>query len=95
MFMAVKADKDRDTVAYVSVFDHPFFAVTDDEGAFAFQGDLPDGTYGISAAHKVLGIGSGVLKIKDGKGEAEIVIDTAKRSVAPKEPPNPRGRGGN
>ena len=94
LFMRVIADKERATVAYVSVFDHPFFAVTDGEGAFAFRGDLPDGTYGLTAAHKVLGIGSGVLKIKDGKGEVDIVIDTAKRSFAPIEPPNPRGRGG-
>jgi plastocyanin len=37
--------------AYVGVLDHPFFAVTDDEGKFDLKG-LPPGTYTIEAWHE-------------------------------------------
>jgi len=37
--------------AYVGVLDHPFFAVTDDEGKFDIKG-LPPGTYTIEAWHE-------------------------------------------
>jgi plastocyanin len=39
---------------YVAVFNHPFFAVTSKDGAFAI-GNLPPGTYTITAWHKKLG----------------------------------------
>jgi plastocyanin len=40
--------------AYVGVLDHPFFAVTDDEGKFDIKG-LPPGTYTIEAWHEKAG----------------------------------------
>jgi len=34
--------------AYISVFDHPFFAVTDDTGSFRID-SIPSGTYEVIA----------------------------------------------
>ena len=41
--------------AYVGVLDHPYFAVTDQDGKFELKG-LPPGTYTIEAWHEKLGI---------------------------------------
>ncbi len=40
--------------AYVGVLDHPFFAVTGDDGTFALP-ELPPGTYTVVAWHESLG----------------------------------------
>ena len=40
--------------AYVAVFNHPFFAVTDADGNYTIQG-LPPGSYNITAWHERLG----------------------------------------
>jgi plastocyanin len=40
--------------AYVGVVDHPFFAVSGDDGSFELKG-LPPGTYTIEAWHETLG----------------------------------------
>jgi hypothetical protein len=37
--------------AYVSVFDHPYFAVTDKDGKFTIK-NVPDGKYTIQAFHR-------------------------------------------
>src|SRR5437667_4349881 len=43
--------------AYVGVLDHPYFAVTKDDGKFELK-DLPAGTYTIEAWHEELGTAS-------------------------------------
>ena len=40
--------------AYVSVFSHPFFAVSDTEGNYRIEG-LPPGSYKLTAWHEKLG----------------------------------------
>jgi hypothetical protein len=40
--------------SYISVVDHPFFAVTGTDGSFTIEG-LPPGTYTIEAVHEELG----------------------------------------
>lgn len=53
--------------AYVSIFAHPFFAVTDRFGKFKIEG-LPPGTYTLTAWHERLGEKSSELVL--GPGEA-------------------------
>lgn len=50
----VKCDVHGWMAANVSVFDHPFFAVTDDKGAFEIKG-IPEGKYELEAYHPALG----------------------------------------
>lgn len=70
--------------AYAVVQDHPFFAVTDEAGAFAIAG-LPSGTYTLEAWHPVLG--SKTLTVKIGKGKLANV--TARFSYKQSEPVRP------
>jgi hypothetical protein len=42
-------------LGYVHVFDHPFFAVTDDKGAFSIS-NVPPGTYTLKAWHEDAGV---------------------------------------
>jgi plastocyanin len=49
-----KCDVHKWMSAYVGVLDHPFFAVTGNDGAFTLDG-LPPGTYTIEAVHEKYG----------------------------------------
>lgn len=52
--------------AYIYVFDHPYAAVTDEEGAFVIR-DIPPGTYTVGAWHEALGkIEMGDIKVEGG-----------------------------
>jgi hypothetical protein len=51
--------------AKIGVFDHPFFAVTGEDGAFELKG-LPDGDYELEAWHETLPAQSAKVTIKDG-----------------------------
>lgn len=64
--------------AYAVVQDHPFFAVTGDDGAFEIKG-LPPGTYTLEAWHPKLGAKS--LTVKIGKGAKASI--TARFSYKP------------
>ena len=41
--------------AYVAVFDHPYFALTDAEGKFSLS-EVPPGVYVLEAWHERLGV---------------------------------------
>jgi hypothetical protein len=54
VMVKVKCDVHNWMAAYVGVLDHPFYAVSDDKGAFQIK-DLPPGTYEIEAWHESFG----------------------------------------
>lgn len=54
MPMKIKCDVHPWMGAYVFVMDHPYFAVTDEKGAFAIA-NLPAGQYTLTAWHEVYG----------------------------------------
>ncbi len=54
VMIPVKCDVHPWMSAYIGVLDHPFFAVTGDDGTFTFEG-LPPGEYEIEAWHETLG----------------------------------------
>jgi plastocyanin len=62
-------------IAYVSVIDNPFFAVTDKEGKFVIKGDLPDGKYTFEAFHQKAGAVTGEVEVKGGKATADFTIE--------------------
>jgi plastocyanin len=51
--------------AYISVFDHPFFAVTGADGSFEITG-LAAGQYEVEAVHPTLKTVSGTITVTDG-----------------------------
>lgn len=51
---------------YVGVLEHPFFAVTREDGTFQLPPNLPPGTYTIEAHHLKAGTVSKDIEVKDG-----------------------------
>jgi len=52
--------------SYISVLDHPFFAVTDEDGKYEIKG-LPAGEYEVEAVHEKLKSQTGKITVKDGE----------------------------
>ena len=52
--------------AFVVVSEHPFFAVTADDGSFEIK-DVPPGTYGVEAWNERLGVQRAEVTVEDGK----------------------------
>jgi plastocyanin len=75
----VKCDMHDWMKAYVVVFDHPFFTVSDATGAFSLTG-LPPGTYTISAQHETLGTQSAEVTLAKGASETLNVVFEPKKA---------------
>jgi len=66
-------------MAYVGVFSHPFFAVTNSKGEFRIEG-LPPGSYTIAAWHEQLGEKTFDVTIYPGSHQSlDFVFDMADR----------------
>mgnify|MGYP003577071653 FL=1 len=64
-------------LAYIHVFDHPYFAVTDERGAFSIS-NLPAGTYILNAWHEDAGIRSQEITVSE-SGDVRTVFEFTKR----------------
>jgi hypothetical protein len=60
-------------LGYVHVFEHPYFAVTDEKGAFTIQ-NVPAGQYRVSAWHEGAGMLSQEINVTDG-AETRIAFE--------------------
>ena len=68
--------------AYIHVIDHPFYAVTGDDGSYKLDG-LPPGDYEIEAVHEELGASKQKITVPP-KGSASANFDfNAKQSYSP------------
>jgi hypothetical protein len=63
-------------LGFVYVFDHPFFAVTDDRGAFAIP-NVPAGTYTLRAWHEDAGVRSHEVVVAE-SGNVRVNFEFAK-----------------
>ena len=63
-------------LAYVHVFDHPYFAVTDENGAFVIP-NLPAGTYILKAWHENGGLKSQEIIVPE-NGDVRVGFDFTK-----------------
>ena len=75
-YFRVKCDVHPWMSAYIAVFEHPFFAVTGEDGKFAIK-DLPDGDYTVVLWHEKLGTKEEQVTITDGKGELDVSFGAA------------------
>ncbi len=57
--------------AFVLVFDHQFFAVTDDEGRYRIEG-VPPGTYTVVRWHELFDPQMRSVEVPEGGGEVEV-----------------------
>lgn len=69
----VKCDVHPWMKAWVGVFDHPFFAVTNEEGKYSFDTKgLKDGEYTLQAWHEKYGTLTEKITVKGGKATADF-----------------------
>jgi hypothetical protein len=64
-FLKFKCDVHPWMFAWVSVFDHPYFAVSGKDGTFKIS-NVPAGKYTIKAAHRKAGVVTQEVEVKDG-----------------------------
>ena len=67
LFVRLKCDVHPWMFAYVCVAEHPFFAVTDADGAFEFPRDVPPGRYTLTARHLKAGSTSHEIRVRPGQ----------------------------
>lgn len=65
MFMKFKCDVHPWMFAWVSVFDHPYFAVSGKDGTFKIA-NVPPGKYKLQAAHRKAGTTTQEIEVKEG-----------------------------
>jgi plastocyanin len=70
LMIAVKCNIHPWMRSYISVVDHPFFAVSGADGSFTIQG-LPPGTYTVEAIHESLGTKEASVTVTE-SGTAEV-----------------------
>ena len=63
-FLRFKCDVHPWMFAYVSVFDHPFFSVSDNEGSYRIH-NVPPGHYTVVAAHRKAGSAEKTVDIRN------------------------------
>ena len=64
-FLRFKCDVHQWMYAWVTVVDHPYFAVSDKDGTFKIK-DVPPGKYTIEATHRKAGSVTKEVEVKDG-----------------------------
>jgi plastocyanin len=65
-FLKFKCDVHQWMFAWVSIFDHPYFAVSAKDGTFKIA-NVPPGKYKIQAAHRKAGIVTQEVEVKEGE----------------------------
>ena len=65
----IKCDVHPWMSAQVSVFEHPYFAVSKEDGTFTIPGNLPDGKYTLVAWHEKFGEQEKEIDVAGGKAE--------------------------
>ena len=72
--------------AYLFVAEHPYHAVTGDDGGFVIDG-VPPGTYTLSVWHELLGSAERAVEVQSGKATtAEITLSAAASETPPQAP---------
>lgn len=68
--------------AWQVVFEHPFFAVSKEDGTFEIK-NLPDGDYSMQAWHEKLGTQEGKVSVKGGKGTVDFTFKAGSAQANP------------
>jgi hypothetical protein len=75
MFLRFKCDVHGWMFAWVSIFDHPYFAVSAKDGTFKIA-NVPPGKYKIQAAHRKAGTVTQEIEVKEGESaKADFTLE--------------------
>src|SRR5437660_327174 len=91
----VKCDVHPWMLAYVRVFDHPYFATTHDDGTYSIDtNNLKDGNYTFTAWHEELGeVDQKNVAVKNGKAVVDFAFKMkGPNNQPPVAAPDPAGR---
>jgi hypothetical protein len=77
VMVRIKCDLHPWMIAHVGVVDHPYYAVTDANGAFSF-GNVPPGAYEIEAWHEQLGTQTGRITLGE-RERASVSLTFSRR----------------
>jgi len=73
-FLKFQCDVHPWMFAWVSVFDHPYFAVSGKDGKFTIK-NVPPGKYTLQAAHRKLGTQTAEIEVKDGGASQDFTFE--------------------
>jgi plastocyanin len=74
-FLKFKCDVHSWMFAWVSIFDHPYFAVSSKDGTFKIA-NVPPGKYKIQAAHRKAGTATQEIEVKEGEpAKADFALE--------------------
>ena len=74
-FLKFKCDVHQWMFAWVSIFDHPYFAVSAKDGTFKIA-NVPPGKYKIQAAHRKAGVVTQDVEVKEGEAaKADFTLE--------------------
>jgi len=76
-FLKLKCDVHQWMFAWVTVVDHPWFAVTDKDGNFKIA-NVPPGKYSVVALHRKAGSASKDVEVKDASAEVDFTLEAPK-----------------
>jgi len=74
LFMKFKCDVHPWMFAWVSVFDSPYYCVSDKDGKFIIK-NVPPGKYTVEADHRKLGTATRDVEVKDGDVTVNFTLD--------------------
>jgi plastocyanin len=74
MFLRFKCDVHPWMFAWVSVFDSPYFSISDKDGKFVIK-NVPPGKYTVEANHRKLGAQTQEVEVKDGDATANFAFE--------------------
>ena len=93
LFVRFKCDVHPWEFAYVSVVEHPFFAVTDEQGNFTIAG-LPPGDYELEARHRKAGLLKKKVTVRaDESSTANFKFQLAIEQMSPRARASEEGTG--
>lgn len=73
-FLKFKCDVHPWMFAWVSIFDHPYFAVSGKDGTFKIA-NVPPGKYTLQAAHRKAGTITKEIEVKDDGAKVDLTLD--------------------
>jgi len=73
VMMKVKCDVHGWMTSFINVMEHPYFSITDNQGAFSVDG-LPDGEYTFEAIHEKLGAKTAKAKVAGGVAKVDFAF---------------------